>query len=70
LSNLLHHTDVNHDKRRNQSRHQPAAELARERARAEGKAERVDALREELNNLNQQKKALTDELVKFRDLDL
>jgi hypothetical protein len=49
---------------------QRAAELARERARAEGKAERVDALREELNNLNQQKKALADELVKFRDLDL
>ena len=49
---------------------QRAAELVRERARAEGKSERVDALRGELNNLNQQKKALTDELAKFRDLDL
>jgi hypothetical protein len=49
---------------------QRAAELARERARAEGKSERVDVLRAELNNLNQQRKTLADELVKFRDLDL
>ncbi len=49
---------------------QRAAELARERARAEGKTDRVDVLRAELNNLNQQKKSLTDELAKFRDLNL
>lgn len=49
---------------------QRAAELAREKARADGKAERVDALRQELNSLNQQKKVLADELLKFRDLDL
>jgi hypothetical protein len=49
---------------------QRAAELARERARAEGKSDRVDALRAELNNLNQQRKTLADELAKFRDLDL
>jgi predicted TIM-barrel fold metal-dependent hydrolase len=49
---------------------QRAAELARERARAGGKADRVDALRGELNSLNQQKKVLSEELLKFRDLDL
>ena len=46
------------------------AELARERARAEGKSERVDALREELNTLAQQKKKLDEDAAKFRDLDL
>ena len=30
----------------------------------------MDALRAELNNLNQQRKTLADELAKFRDLDL
>ncbi len=49
---------------------QRAAELSRERARAEGKSDRVDVLRAELNNLTQQKKGLTDELAKFRDLNL
>jgi hypothetical protein len=49
---------------------QRAAELARERARAEGKTERVDALRAELNNLTMQKKTIADELAKFRDLNL
>ena len=49
---------------------QRAAELARERARAEGKAKRVDALRAELNSLTQQKKAMAEELSKFKDLDL
>jgi hypothetical protein len=49
---------------------QRTAELARERARAEGKTERVDALREELNALALQRKALDAELLKFRDLDL
>jgi hypothetical protein len=49
---------------------QRTAELARERARAEGKSERVDALREELNTLAQQKKKLDEEAAKFRDLDL
>ena len=49
---------------------QRAAELARERARAEGKSDRVDALRAELNNLTQQKKTLADELAKFHDLNL
>ena len=46
------------------------AELARERARAEGKAERVDALRAELNSLTQQRKELETEAAKFHDLDL
>ena len=46
------------------------AELARERARVEGKGERVDALRAELNALAQQRKTLDEELAKFRDLDL
>ncbi len=46
------------------------AELARERARAEGKAERVDALRAELNALTQQRKELEAEAAKFHDLDL
>jgi hypothetical protein len=49
---------------------QRAAELVRERARAEGKTERVDALRAELNNLTQQKKTIADELAKYRDLNL
>ena len=46
------------------------AELARERARADSKADRVDALRAELNSLEMQKKALGAELERFRDLDL
>jgi len=46
------------------------AELARERARADSKADRVDALRTELNSLEQQKKALGTELERFRDLDV
>jgi len=45
-------------------------ELARERARADSKADRVDALRAELNSLEQQKKALAADLERFRDLDL
>jgi hypothetical protein len=49
---------------------QRAAELARERARADGKSDRVEALRAELNNLTQQKKTLADELARFRDLNL
>ncbi|MGA2478317.1 MAG: hypothetical protein ABSG63_06150 [Spirochaetia bacterium] len=49
---------------------QRAAELARERSRAEGKAEREDALRAELNSITQQKKAMAEELAKFKDLDL
>ena len=46
------------------------AELARERARADSKAERVDALRAELNGLEQQRKTLSADLERFRDLDL
>lgn len=46
------------------------SELARERFRADGKAERVDALRAELNNLNVQKTALFKELSRFQDLEL
>jgi hypothetical protein len=49
---------------------QRTAELTRERARAQSKSKRLDALREELNSLNQQKKKLDEEATKFRDLDL
>jgi hypothetical protein len=47
-----------------------AAELDREKERAETKAGRVDELRKELNDLAQQKMRLAEQLEAFRDLDL
>jgi hypothetical protein len=48
---------------------QRTAELARERARADGKAERLDALRAELNAIGLQKKELAQELARYGDLE-
>ena len=48
---------------------QRTAELARERARADSRAERVDALRAELNAIGLQKTALAGELARYGELD-
>ena len=47
-----------------------AAELQREKERAEAKAERLDALRKDLNDLAVEKRRLSRQLEEYRDLDL
>ena len=45
-------------------------ELEKEKARADAKAERLDALRKELNDLSMLKRTLSAQLENYRDLDL
>ena len=47
-----------------------SSQLAREKARADAKAERLDQLRKDLNDIAMEKRKLGEQLASYRDLDL